>query len=35
MGVGMRLTKEYGNQLLIGILNLMKKEGIITCEERI
>lgn len=33
MGVGMRLTKEYGNQLLIGILNLMKKEGIITCEE--
>jgi hypothetical protein len=33
MGVGMRLTKEYGNQLLIGILNLMKKEGIIECEE--
>ena len=33
MGVGMRLTKEYGNQLLIGILNLMKKEGIISCEE--
>jgi len=33
MGVGMRLTKEYGTQLLIGILNLMKKEGIITCEE--
>ncbi|MDY0051220.1 MAG: M14 family metallopeptidase [Aliarcobacter sp.] len=33
MGVGMRLTKEYGYQLLIGILNLMKKEGIITCTE--
>ena len=33
MGVGMRLTKEYGTQLLIGILNLMKKEGIITCDE--
>ena len=33
MGVGMRLTKEYGNQLLIGILNLMKKERIIECEE--
>jgi uncharacterized protein len=33
MGVGMRLTKEYGTQLLIGILNLMKKEGIIECEE--
>lgn len=33
MGVGMRLTKEYGNQLLIGILNLMKKGGIIECEE--
>ena len=27
------LTKEYGDQLLIGILNLMKKEGIITCDE--
>ena len=33
MGVGMRLTKEYGHQLLIGILNLMKKEGIIECKE--
>ena len=33
MGVGMRLTKEYGTQLLTGILNLMKKEGIIECEE--
>ena len=33
MGVGMRLTKEYGTQLLIGILNLMKKEGILECEE--
>lgn len=34
MGVGMRLTKEYGDQLLTGILNLMKKEGIIICEEK-
>lgn len=33
MGVGMRLTKEYSNQLLIGILNLMKKEGIIITDE--
>jgi uncharacterized protein len=33
MGVGMRLTKEYGHQLLIGILNLMKKEGILECKE--
>ena len=33
MGVGLRLTKEYGHQLLIGILNLMKKEGIIECKE--
>lgn len=33
MGVGMRLTKEYGTQLLNGILNLMKEEGIIECEE--
>ena len=33
MGVGMRLTKEYGTQLLNGILNLMKKEGIIQSDE--
>jgi len=33
MGVGMRLTKEYGYQLLIGILNLMKKEGMLTCDD--
>lgn len=33
MGVGMRLTKEYGVQLLNGILNLMKKEGIIVTDE--
>jgi len=33
MGVGMRLTKNYGYQLLNGILNLMKEEGIIQCEE--
>lgn len=33
MGVGMRLTKEYGNQLLIGILNLLKKQKIITTDE--
>jgi uncharacterized protein len=29
MGVGMRLTKAYGRQLLRGILNLMQREGII------
>ena len=28
MGVGMRLTKEYGDQLVIGIFNLMKELGI-------
>ncbi len=28
MGVGMRITKSYGNQLVDGILNLMKKLGI-------
>ncbi len=33
MGVGMRLTKEYGVQLLNGILNLMKKEKIIITDE--
>ena len=33
MGVGMRLTKAYGHQLLLGILNLMKKEGIIECKD--
>ncbi len=33
MGVGMRLTKAYGTQLLNGILNLMKEEGIIKCDE--
>lgn len=33
MGVGMRLTKAYGHQLLLGILNLMKKEGILECKE--
>ena len=33
MGVGMRLTKEYGHQLLIGILNIMKKEGIIDSKD--
>ena len=33
MGVGMRLTKEYGRQLLGGILNLMRCEGIITTDE--
>jgi len=27
MGVGMRITKEYGTQLLDGILNLMHEEG--------
>ncbi|MBD3824338.1 MAG: succinylglutamate desuccinylase/aspartoacylase family protein [Epsilonproteobacteria bacterium] len=34
MGVGMRLTKEYGTQLLNGILNLMQKEGIIESDEQ-
>jgi predicted deacylase len=33
MGVGMRLTKKYGRQLLNGMLNLMKKEGIIQTDE--
>jgi predicted deacylase len=33
MGVGMRLTKEYGKQLLTGILNLMKAENIIITDE--
>ena len=33
MGVGMRLTKEYGEQLLIGILNLLKKEGMIKTKQ--
>ena len=33
MGVGMRLTKAYGTQLLNGILNLMKKEGMIFSDE--
>ena len=28
MGVGMRITKEYGDQLTDGIFNLMKKIGI-------
>jgi len=32
MGVGMRLTKAYGRQLLRGILNLMQNEGIIETE---
>ena len=33
MGVGMTLTQKYGYQLLDGILNLMKKEGIIETDE--
>lgn len=33
MGVGMRLTKEYGHQLLTGILNLLKKQGMIETDE--
>lgn len=28
MGVGMRITKEYGSQLLVGILNVLKHLGI-------
>ncbi len=30
MGVGMRITQEYGEQLFIGVLNLMKELGIWT-----
>ncbi|MBN2895671.1 MAG: succinylglutamate desuccinylase/aspartoacylase family protein [Campylobacterales bacterium] len=33
MGVGMRVTQEYGRQLLHGILNLMKNEGLIETDE--
>jgi predicted deacylase len=33
MGVGMTLTQKYGYQLLTGILNLMKSEGIINTDE--
>jgi predicted deacylase len=33
MGVGMTLTQKYGHQLLTGILNLMKNEGIIETDE--
>ncbi|RXJ65829.1 succinylglutamate desuccinylase [Halarcobacter ebronensis] len=33
MGVGMRLTKEYGEQLLIGILNLLKKQKMINTKQ--
>lgn len=32
MGVGMRITKKYGDQLVDGILNLMKKMGMWTGE---
>lgn len=32
MGVGMRITKEYGQNLMQGILNLMHHVGIIECE---
>ena len=32
MGVGMRLSKAYGHQLLDGILNLMQREGFIDIE---
>ncbi len=34
MGVGMRLTNKYGDQLLNGMLNLMQKEGIIETTEK-
>jgi predicted deacylase len=34
MGVGMRLTKVYGQQLLEGMLNLMHSEGIIKSDEK-
>jgi predicted deacylase len=32
MGVGMRITKEYGDQLVVGIFNLMKEMNIWTGE---
>ena len=32
MGVGMRITKKYGEQLVEGVLNLMKQEGMWTGE---
>ncbi|MFI3213530.1 MAG: M14 family metallopeptidase [Eubacteriales bacterium] len=35
MGVGMRITKEYGNQLVDGILHLMKQLGIYDTGEEI
>ena len=34
MGVGMRITKEYGNQLIDGIFNLMIELGIWDSKER-
>ena len=34
MGVGMRITKSYGDQLLDGIFNLMSKMGIWTGETK-
>lgn len=34
MGVGMRITKGYGEQLLNGMLNLMKEEGILITEKK-
>lgn len=34
MGVGMRLTKEYGEQLTDGILNLMRTQGMWTGETK-
>ena len=34
MGVGMRITKSYGDQLLDGIFNLMAEMGIWTGETK-
>lgn len=34
MGVGMRITQDYGNQLVDGIFHLMKKMGIWTGEDK-
>lgn len=34
MGVGMRLTKEYSTQLLLGILNLLQKQEMIITDEK-
>jgi len=34
MGVGMRITQQYGEQLLEGILNVLTKIGVLECEKQ-